>query len=149
MGASTLSKIQILVVATGAVFAQAPTPPAPKPPPAVVAGIPVNYDEAKVGAYTLPDPLRLSNGKPVRDAKVWKEQRRPELIKLFEENQFGRSPAKPSHLSFEVFEASAPAFDGKAIRRQVTIHFGRDRTPKADLLLYLPAAMPRSRRRFC
>ena len=27
-----------------------------------------NYDEAKVGAYTLPDPLILANGQPVKDA---------------------------------------------------------------------------------
>ena len=25
--------------------------------PAVVAGVPANYDEALVGSYTLPDPL--------------------------------------------------------------------------------------------
>ncbi|HEY3742130.1 MAG TPA: acetylxylan esterase [Bryobacteraceae bacterium] len=112
---------------------------APKQPPAVVAGIPVNYDEAKTGTYTLPDPLRLENGKPVRDAKMWMAERRPQLIKLFEENQFGRSPAKPSYLSFDVFEREAPAFDGKAVRRQVTIHFGKDPgSSKADLLLYLP-----------
>ena len=27
-----------------------------------VAGIPVNYDEALVGTYTLPDPLKLAKG---------------------------------------------------------------------------------------
>ena len=40
-------------------------------PRSEVAGIPVNYDEAKVGTYTLPDPLVLADGKPVRDAKTW------------------------------------------------------------------------------
>ena len=29
-------------------------------PPTNVAGIPVNYDEARVGTYTLPDPLVLA-----------------------------------------------------------------------------------------
>ena len=51
----------------------------PQPPPAVVAGIPVNYDEAKVGTYTLPDPLVLANGKRVKDAKTWWTKRRPEI----------------------------------------------------------------------
>ncbi len=46
-----------------------------------VAGIPVNYTEAKVGTFTLPDPLKLNNGRPVKDAKTWNEQRRPELLK--------------------------------------------------------------------
>src|SRR5713226_4293950 len=30
-----------------------------------------NYDEAKVGAYTLPDPLIFNNGKPVRSTRDW------------------------------------------------------------------------------
>jgi hypothetical protein len=121
----------------GAALAQ-PQPPAdPKP----VAGIPVNYDETKVGSYTLPDPLTLANAKPVRDAKTWNEKRRPEIVKLFEENQYGRCPARPKEMSFDVFDKGTPAFDGKAVRRQVTIYFSADKSgPKMDLLVYLPAA---------
>ena len=112
-----------------------------KAPPTVVAGIPVNYDEAKVGTYTLPDPLTMSNGKPVRDARTWMEKRRPEIVRLFEENQYGRSPGRPAAMTFDVFDKGTPALDGKAIRRQVTIHFSADKSgPKMDLLLYLPAA---------
>jgi hypothetical protein len=33
-----------------------------------------NYDESKVGSYTLPDPLTFSNGKPVRNARDWKRR---------------------------------------------------------------------------
>ena len=84
------------------------------PPPAVVAGIPVNYDEAKIGSYTLPDPLVLSNGKPVKDAKTWTSQRRPEIVRLFEENQYGRTPGRPADMTFDVFDKGTPAFDGKA-----------------------------------
>ncbi|HEV8366543.1 MAG TPA: hypothetical protein VGQ39_01210 [Pyrinomonadaceae bacterium] len=109
-------------------------------PPTVVAGIPVNYDEAKVGSYTLPDPLVFANSKPVRDAKTWFQKRRPELVGLFEENQFGRSPGRPRDMSFEMFDKGAPVFEGKALRRQVTIYFSKNKTgPKMDLLIYLPA----------
>ncbi|HMZ20712.1 MAG TPA: acetylxylan esterase, partial [Blastocatellia bacterium] len=109
-------------------------------PRSEVAGIPVNYDEAKVGAYTLPDVLTLADGKPVRDAKTWHQKRRPEIVRLFEENQFGRSPGKPAGMSFDVFDKGTPAFDGKALRRQVTIYFSPKKDgPKMDLLVYLPA----------
>ncbi len=110
-------------------------------PPKEVAGIPVNYDEALVGSYTLPDPLVLANGKPVRDAKTWLQKRRPEIVSLFEDNQFGRSPGRPKDMSFDVFDKGTPALDGKAVRRQVTVYFSSDKNgPKMDLLIYLPAA---------
>src|SRR6201988_657556 len=110
-------------------------------PPKVVAGIPVNYDEALVGSYTLPDPLLLANGKQVRDPKTWTQKRRPEIVRLFEENQFGRSPGHPAKMSFDVFDKGTPALDGKAVRRQVTVYFSSDNNgPKMDLLVYLPAA---------
>ncbi|HEX9200459.1 MAG TPA: acetylxylan esterase, partial [Acidobacteriaceae bacterium] len=128
--------------------AQAPPPtPAPAPAPAarpapdVVAGIPVNYDEAKVGTYTLPDPLKLNNGKPVRNAKTWTTKRRPEIVKIFETQQYGIAPGRPVDGSFEVVDKGTPAMNGKAIRKQVTIHLSKDENwPAIHLLIYLPAA---------
>jgi hypothetical protein len=123
------------------VHSQEAKAPVEKPLPTEVAGIPVNYDEAKVGTYTLPDPLVLANGKPVRDEKNWNKLRRPEIVRLFEENQYGRSPGRPPGMSFDVFDKGTPAFDGKAIRRQVTIYLSADKGgPKINLLVYLPAA---------
>jgi hypothetical protein len=109
-------------------------------PADTVAGIPVNYTEALAGSSTLPDPLMLANGKSVRDAKAWYGKRRPEIVRLFEENEYGRSPGRPADMTFDVFDKGTPALDGKAIRRQVTIYFSKDKSgPKMDLLLYLPA----------
>jgi hypothetical protein len=109
-------------------------------PDGKVADIPVNYTEAKVGSYTLPDPLKLANGKAVKDAKTWSEKRRPEVLRLIEENQFGKVPGRPVDMTFDVFDKGTPAFDGRAIRRQVTIYFTKNKAgPHADLLLYLPA----------
>ena len=121
------------LIATSCLIATAQTPPPAKP----VAGIPVNYDELKVGTYTLPDPLVLSDGKPLGDAKTWVERRRPEIVRLFEENEYGRSPARPSGMTFEVSEKATRVFDGKAIRRQVIVHFSTDK--KMTVLMYLPA----------
>ncbi len=64
-----------------------------KPLNTVVAGIPVNYDEANVPPYTLPDLFTLKNGRKVTDQKTWFTQRRPELVELFAEFQFGKVPA--------------------------------------------------------
>ena len=109
-------------------------------PDGSVADIPVNYTESKVGHYTLPDPLKLRDGEPVTDAATWTNKRRPELIALLEENQFGRAPARPPAMHFDVFDAGTPAFDGKAIRRQVTIHLTDDNDgPQINLLVYVPA----------
>jgi hypothetical protein len=119
--------------------AQEPARKQAAPPRSEVAGIPVNYDEAKVGTYTLPDPLTLANGKPVRDAKTWTNQRRAEIVRLFEENQYGRAPGRPKDLRFDVFDQGTPAMNGKALRKQVTIYFSSDPNgPKEDLVLYLP-----------
>jgi hypothetical protein len=99
-----------------------------------------NYDEAKTGVYTLPNPLVLANGKAVHDAKTWYQKRRPEIVHLFEENMYGRSPGRPESLSFNVFDKGTLALDGKAIRRQVTVSFSPDKAaPKMDMAIYLPA----------
>jgi hypothetical protein len=106
----------------------------------VVAGIPVNYDEAKVGEYTLTDPLTLISGKKVNDAKTWWTKRRPQIVKIFETQQYGIAPGRPAAENFDVTDKGTPALGGKAIRKQVTISFSKDPTwPKIHLLVYLPA----------
>jgi hypothetical protein len=131
---------KIIAALTSALLLSACAARAQNAPRSEVAGIPVNYDESRVGTYALPDPLILNNGARVRDAKTWKQKRRPEIVRLFEENQFGRSPGRPEGMSFDVFDKGTPALDGKALRKQVTVYFSRDKAgPKMDLLIYLPA----------
>ena len=131
-----------VLVASCAVSVACPaqSPPPPSTLRSEVAGIPVNYDEAKVGTYTLADPLKLDNGKPVRSAKTWFTERRPEIERLFETEQYGRDPGRPAEESFDVTDKGTPALNGKAIRKQVTISFSKDQSwPKIHLLIYLPA----------
>lgn len=54
----------------------------------------VNYDEAKVGVIApLPNPLVMQDGRKVTSAKMWRTQRRPELVELFDREIYGRVPA--------------------------------------------------------
>ena len=108
-------------------------------PPKKVAGIPVNYNEALVGGYELPDLLTLHNGTKVGDVATWLEKRRPEILRLYEEVQFGKMPPAPVDLHFDIFDNGTPVFDNTAIRKQVTIYFTNDTSVhKAELVLYLP-----------
>src|SRR5687768_899965 len=62
-----------------------------------------NYDEAAVRPYRLPDPLVMKDGSPVRDAATWRTKRRPELLELFAENVYGRTPAgRPPGMHWQV-----------------------------------------------
>ena len=151
---SFVSRSLVVVALFGAQVARAQTPATPQSapaqpapaqqtqpaPPAVVAGIPVNYDESKVGTYTLPDPLVTSKGVRVRDAETWMRVRRPEILRMMESIQFGRAPGKPDKVIVDRFDPGTPALGGKAIRRQTTLYFTDDRNgPKAELLSYVPA----------
>ena len=110
-----------------------------KEPARIVAGIPVNYNEDSVGNYSLPNLLQLKNGKKVSSAAVWTKKRRPEILKLYQSYQFGKIPGKPANLRFEVFDNGTLSFNGKAIRKQITVYFSNDTLHKMDLLVYLPA----------
>jgi hypothetical protein len=99
----------------------------------------VNYHEDKVGTYTLADPLKLEDGTPVRDARDW-ARRRAEILKIIETQQYGVMPGRPADESFEVTDKGTPALNGKAVRKQVTIHLSKDPSwPVIHLLEYIPA----------
>jgi len=99
----------------------------------------VLYDEAKVPAFTLPEVLALRSGERVSDSKAWTLRRRPEILAIYEAEVFGKAPAKPSTLKYEVKFPGKGVLGGKADRKIVTIFFGPPDGPKMDLLLYLPA----------
>ena len=67
--------------------------------------------------------------------------RRPELLRLFETEMYGRVPTPPSPIrtSYRVRSEDRDALGGKAIRREITIAFDdRPDGPRMELLVYLP-----------
>jgi hypothetical protein len=99
-----------------------------------------NYDEAKVPAYTLPDPLVREDGRKVTDATGWTDKRRPELLGLFAEHVYGRMPRRRlPDLRFEVTSTERRALNGLATRKEVTVHFtAQPDGPKMRILIYVP-----------
>jgi hypothetical protein len=100
-----------------------------------------NYDESKVGNYTLPDPLVLADGQPVLDAQTWFVLRRRELLKLYDDNIYGAIPANAPKATYTVVKTDAHALDGLAMHEDVRIQFGDGTNAlTAHLNIYLPAA---------
>lgn len=98
-----------------------------------------NYDESKVPAYTLPDPLIDASGHRVKDADSWQQTRRTEVLSLFEDHVFGRTPSGDIDVRFEILQTDDQAYDGSATRKQVRMHFqANGHHVAADLLIYLP-----------
>jgi hypothetical protein len=100
-----------------------------------------NNNEAAIAPYTLLDPLTSLSGKPVT-RKDW-PVRRAEIIKLFDDNLFGRTPASAQHLPLRAHldEQDDHALNSTAIRKQITLYFSPqlEAGPKEHILLYVPA----------
>lgn len=101
---------------------------------------PAAADEPKPTSLALPDPLRMANGARVTTARQWHDRRRPELLRLFASEVYGRTlVGRPKNLRFVVREEKHDALGGKATRLRVGILFeGREDGPQMELLVYLP-----------
>jgi hypothetical protein len=107
---------------------------------AIKTGHVSNYDETKVRSYTLPDPLVLADGTPVRDAKTWQERRRPEIFRLYETEIYGRIPANAPRVTWRVAETDTHARDGAAILKRLEGTIGDAAgAPVINVKLYTPA----------
>jgi hypothetical protein len=86
----------------------------------------------------LPDPLVMRDGRKVTTREMWRKERRPELLRLFQHYMVGQLPAKPKAVSSKVERVDAAAFGGKATLSEVTLTFGVPEAPPIHLLLVVP-----------
>jgi hypothetical protein len=102
-----------------------------------------NYDEAKVPPYTLPDPLIMADGTRVTTAEQWFQKRRPEILKLYRNEIYGRIPGNAPRVAWEVTETDTAAREGKAVMRRVVGRMGdQPDGPRMNLTVYLPTEVP-------
>jgi hypothetical protein len=111
----------------------------------IEAAVPeANYDESKVGTFQLPDPLKTTDGQPVRTSVDWNNKRRPEILELFKKEMYGHSPGRPDGLRFEVKSTKTDALDGLATRKEILVHVpSKPQWPGMMVLIYIPNKSPK------
>ena len=85
----------------------------------------------------LPDPLRMSDGSVVKDRQDWESRRKPELLRLFQEYEYGIMLPPPADLQWLVVYRNDKALGGKATVREFLVTSSRP-TLQFRLLLVAP-----------
>jgi hypothetical protein len=104
-----------------------------------------NYDELVANPCPkLPDVLTLNNGEKVTSAELWWKQRRPELLKDFEREVYGRLPDQIPNVTWTV-KITDREFVGRTpvIAKQLVGHVDNSEYPlinvEINMMLVLPA----------
>ena len=97
----------------------------------------VNYNEAEVPEYELPDPLVFSDGKTVKNARQWTKKRRPQVLETFAQEMYGHIPARPEGLHFSTVSEDT-VYGGLGIRKVVRIYLDAAELHWFDVLIHLP-----------
>jgi len=87
----------------------------------------------------LPDPLVTDAGEAVTSVDEWVKIRRPEVLRLFQKQVYGRTPDFKGQVQFKLEDEDRNYLEGTAIRKQVSIEITTGtETLKAQVLIYLP-----------
>ena len=102
-----------------------------------------NVDESKVAPYTLPDPLRLKNGKKVESAMAWWNQRRPEIVEDFDREVYGRVPKNVPGVTWEV-KSTTKEMNGNVpvITKELVGHVDNSAYPLVTVDIQLTLSTP-------
>jgi hypothetical protein len=99
-----------------------------------------NYSEDKVAPYTLPDPLVTFSGQRVTSAETRFRTRRPEILKFYQTEIYGRIPDGAPKVTWEVLETDKEARNGTAVMRRVAGRMGdKPDGPRMILTIHTPA----------
>jgi len=75
-----------------------------------------NIDEAQANPFPdWPDPLKFRNGKRVKNAKQWNQQRRAEIIEDFEREVVGRVPKSVPRVEWKVTQSAESIVGNRAV----------------------------------
>lgn len=99
-----------------------------------------NYYEEKIPPYTLPDPLKMNDGRRVVDSQMWLKERRPEILQMFQTEIYGKVPDTAPKVRWEVASTDPKARDGAAVMKRVVGYMGDGPdAPAMNVTMYTPA----------
>jgi hypothetical protein len=102
------------------------------------------YREGDVPAYVLPDVLQGRGGSRVTSAADWERTGRPDTLELFRKFVYGRSPARPREVRFDVVATDPRAMDGRATLTRVGINsVDGDKSFRFEAAILVPNGSPR------
>src|ERR1700693_6221983 len=104
-----------------------------------------NYDESKAIPFLdLPDVLKLKNGKKVTKAKVWWNQRRPEIVEDFEREVVGRVPKNVPKVTWTVTETRETTVgEAAAVEKQLQGHVDNSSCPSIEVNISMTLTTPK------
>jgi hypothetical protein len=103
-----------------------------------------NYDESKANPYpNLPDPLVLKNGRKVTSAKIWWNQRRPEIVEDFDREIYGRVPESVPAVRWKVTSTTRETIgDVPVITKRLAGHVDNSSYPPISVDIELTLTTP-------
>ncbi len=82
----------------------------------------------------------MADGKRVTDAETWRTKRRPEILRAYQTEIYGRIPANTPKMTWEVTETDPAAKGNTAIMRRVVGRIGSAAdAPRVTMMIYTPA----------
>ena len=100
-----------------------------------------NYKEELVPAYELPELLTTFDGKRITSARQWERTRRPEIMKFFAENMYGKvpTPQYPVKKEFEVVKEDSTCLEGLCTRKDIMVRFSNEKgCVEMPMVLFVP-----------
>ena len=102
----------------------------------IVRERPMNFDEAKVKPFALPDVMTFADGTKVT-RETW-ARRRQEMLAILSREMLGAEPPKPDVLELEA-STNVVVCAGFGLRRNYRMWFRKDRSgPYVDWTVWLP-----------
>jgi len=102
-----------------------------------------NFDESKVEPYKLPDPLLSKNGQRIRTPDAWWEQRRPELVEIFDKEIYGRVPRNTPRVVWQVTHVDHETRDGvTVVTKDIVGHLDNGSYPLLNVDIQLTLTTP-------